>query len=319
MLKNHAVTWVYSALVQSIAGPPTRFALLGAAGFVAPRHLKAMRDVNGTLMAAMDPCDSVGVLDRYFPDAPFFSDEEAFWQALARDSDPPRYVAVCTPSHLHARQVERALRMGISVMCEKPLALSCAGLDRLERAEGTAGARAHTILQLRMHPAIVELRRKLHEVSPGTPCRVRVTYITPRGPWYDASWKGDHEKSGGIVMNIGVHVLDLLLWLFGPVEAHETHSISRHQAAGELRLERAHVTWLLSIDQRDAPGVIGSAAARACRKLEIDGTVIELSDGFEDLHSEVYRRTLAGGGFRISDARPAIELIERLTGGAKLK
>ena len=290
----------------------TRFALTGLAGYVAPRHLRAILDTGHRLVAAADVHDSVGVVDGYFPDAAFFTEHERFdrhLEKLRRQGEGVDVVSVCSPNYLHDAHVRLALRVGADALCEKPLVLNPWNLDALAELEREYGRRVWTVLQLRTHPALAALKEQLSD-SPDRPS-VRLTYVAPRGRWYRYSWKGDVEKSGGIATNIGVHLFDLVLWLFGPVESQAVHLQEPERAAGRLALARADVEWFLSVDvadrPRDAPP--GPAGYRA---ITVDGRDVEFSEGLEHLHTKVYRRTLAGDGFGIDDARPSIELVHAI-------
>ena len=291
------------------------FALTGLAGYIAPRHLQAIRDTGNRLVAAVDPHDSVGLIDSYFPDAAFFTEVERFDRHLellrrGPESERVRYVSVCSPNHLHDAHIRLALRTGADAICEKPLVLNPWNLDQLAEIESESGQRVCTILQLRVHPALVALRERIQSDS-GRQHHVRLTYVTSRGTWYHYSWKGDPKRSGGIATNIGVHFFDLLQWLFGSAEAQQVHLLEPEKAAGTLELQHADVEWFLSLDPADLPdGVRG--AAPTYRSITVDGDEVEFSGGFRDLHTLVYERTLAGGGFGLEDARPSIELVHRI-------
>lgn len=288
------------------------FALIGAAGYIAPRHMEAIRATGNDLIAAVDPHDSVGILDSYFPDCSFFTEIERFdrhLEKLRRSGDEARvhYLSVCSPNYLHDAHVRLALRVKAHAICEKPLAANPWGLDGLEEIEAETGCRVYTVLQLRVHPALVALRERLRSES-GPRREVVLSYVTRRGRWYQYSWKGDSGKSGGVVLNIGVHFFDLLMWLFGPAEASEVHELGQTRAAGALELERARVRWFLSVDGRDLPEECIETGQRAFRSITIDGQELEFSNVFRDLHTAVYEDILAGRGYGIADARPAIEL-----------
>ena len=294
---------------------PRDFALTGVAGYVAPRHLEAIRVTGNRLVAALDPHDSVGVLDRYFPDAAFFTEYERFdrhLEKLRRGSDENRVdvISVCAPNHLHDAHVRLALRIGADAICEKPLVLNPWNLDALSDLEVESGRRVWTVLQLRVHPVLSGLRQRLS----GSDRRhqVRITYVTPRGQWYRYSWKSRVERSGGIITNIGIHLFDLMLWLFGVPDRVAVHVNEQDRAAGYLSLERADVSWLLSIDGRDVRGPHPNQQLTPFREIMVDGENIDFTGGFTDLHTEVYRATLQGDGFGIDDARPSIELVHRL-------
>ena len=294
----------------------SNFAITGVAGYVAPRHLKAIRDTGNRLVAAVDPHDSVGILDSYFPDVAFFTEFERFDRHLEKLRRGPEegkvhYVSMCSPNHLHDAHIRLALRVGADAISEKPLVLNPWNLDALCELEAETGRRVYTVLQLRVHPVLVELRRKLME-TPETRHEVRLTYITSRGPWYRYSWKGSEQRSGGVITNIGIHFFDLLMWLFGGVEHSEAHLREPERAGGKLTLQRADVTWFLSINRTDLPFEPEPGKRTTHRSITVDGKEIEFSGCFTDLHTRVYEETLAGRGFGIDEARPSIELVHRL-------
>ncbi|MBJ92916.1 MAG: oxidoreductase [Rickettsiales bacterium] len=293
------------------------FGLIGAAGFVAPRHLQAISSVGGRLLAAVDPHDSVGVLDRYFPEARFFPEIERFdrhLEKLRRLSDDERvhYMSICTPNYLHDAHVRLALRLRAHAICEKPLVINPWNLDQLAELEQDTGCRVYTVLQLRHAPALAALKQRLTKETPDKTAEVDLAYVTRRGPWYLNSWKGNEERSGGIASNIGIHFFDLLLWLFGSVERSELHLNRPDKMAGALQLERARVRWFLSVDGRDLPETSREAGQFAYRSLRVDGEELEFSQGFGDLHQRVYEAILAGRGEGISEARPAISLVRSI-------
>ncbi len=293
------------------------FALIGAGGFVAPRHLKAIHDTGNRLLAATDPNDSVGVLDKYFPQARFFPETERFdryLEKVRRQSEQGRvhYVSVCSPNYLHDAHVRLALRVRANAICEKPLVITPWNVDALAELEEEYGCRVYTVLQLRLLPSLVRLREELRAGRQDRMAEIELSYVTPRGPWYYVSWKGNQAKSGGIAMNIGVHFFDLLLWLFGSCQNSELHLKEDGKMAGLLELERATVKWFLSLDRRDLPEGHPVDENPAFRSLTIDGSQVEFSAGFTDLHTEVYRDILSGGGFGPRDARPSIELVHRI-------
>jgi UDP-N-acetyl-2-amino-2-deoxyglucuronate dehydrogenase len=300
---------------------PVVFAMTGVAGYVAPRHLEAIRATGHRLVAATDPHDSVGVIDRFFPEAAYFTEFERFDRHLERlrrlsDHDRVRMISICAPNHLHDAHVRLALRIGADAICEKPLVLNPWNLDALSGLEEESGQRVWTVLQLRLHPELLGLRARI--AASHSRHAVKVTYVTPRGPWYRYSWKGDVERSGGIMTNIGIHLFDLMLWLFGGVDRAAVHVNEAQRAAGTLTLERADVSWLLSIDRRDLPSTGGTDPPSSFREIEIDGQCIDFAAGFTHLHTEVYRATMSGGGFGIEDARPSIELVYRLRRAAPI-
>lgn len=293
------------------------FALVGAAGFVAPRHMRAIRDSGGQLLAVADPHDAVGIVDEFFPNVKYFREIERldrFLEKLRRRDPAERvhFVSICSPNYLHDAHVRLALRVRAHAICEKPLVIKPWNLDPLRELEAETGCRIHTVLQLRLHPAIVELRRKLQERPPRTRAEIELTYVTRRGPWYHLSWKGDEEKSGGLVANIGIHFFDMLIWLFGPPERAVVHLRDPRCAAGCLDLERARIRWFLSVSAADLPATAVEKGAAAYRSLTIDGEEVDFSSGFADLHTLVYRDILSGGGFGTEDARPSIEAVHMI-------
>jgi len=293
------------------------FALTGAAGFVAPRHLKAIKDTGNCLVAAVDPHDAVGVLDRYAFDVRFFTEIERFDRHLEKlrrgpAADRVDYVSVCSPNYLHDAHIRLALRVGADVICEKPLVINPWNLDALQELEREAGKRVNTVLQLRLHPQLIALRDQLLSAPARDLHEVCLTYITARGGWYDVSWKGSEERSGGIVTNIGIHFFDLLIWLFGPVVGCEVHLRERRRMAGYLQLERARVRWFLSCESSDLPFTPKAGVKTTFRSITVDGEEVEFSEGFTDLHTRVYEEAIAGRGFGIEDSRPSIELCHRL-------
>lgn len=290
------------------------FALIGVGGFIAPRHLQAINDTGNTLVAALDPKDSVGIMDRYFPQADFFTEFERFErhaEKLKRDGKGKeiQYVSICSPNYLHDSHIRFALRMGAHAICEKPLVINPRDLDALEELEKKyRKGSISTILQLRVHPTIVGLKKQVDAEPVRKKHDIDLTYITPRGKWYFASWKSDRAKSGGVAMNIGVHFFDMLTWIFGKVKSVELHHFDDVRAGGFVELEKARVRWFLSCNIDDLPKE-RRADVKAYRVMTIDGKELEFSEGFTDLHTEVYKRTLAGKGFGISDVRPSIQLV----------
>ncbi len=293
------------------------FALLGAAGFVAPRHLKAIADTQNTLAAAADPHDSVGVLDRYFPNARFFTEIERFdrhLEKLRRKGEEERvhYVSICSPNYLHDAHVRLALRLNAHAICEKPLVISPWNLDQLAEIEAESQGRVFNTLQLRYHPTVMALKERFAQEQNREKTEVVLTYITRRGAWYHTSWKGDVQRSGGLGLNIGVHFFDLLISLFGSVQHSEVHLNEAARMSGALELEWARVRWFLSVDVNDLPHSVKEAGGYAFRALTFDGQEIDLSSGFTDLHTEVYRQILKGNGPGIEDARPSCELVYKI-------
>ncbi|MDD5090855.1 MAG: Gfo/Idh/MocA family oxidoreductase [Candidatus Wallbacteria bacterium] len=293
------------------------FALIGAAGYIAPRHMKAISETGHNLVAATDPHDSVGILDSHFENVSYFREFERFdrhLEKLKRKGEESRvhYVSICSPNYLHDAHIRFALRIGADAICEKPLVLNPWNLDALSEIEGESGRRINTILQLRLHPSIIELKKSLSSTFAGGSTakpEIVLTYITSRGNWYLYSWKGEAAKSGGLATNIGVHFYDMLLWLFGPVLKSEVHLANEKKAAGYLELSRARVRWLLSIDRSDLPFPAVPGKQTTYRSITMDGQEIEFSGGFTDLHTESYKHILAGQGFGIPDVRPTIDLV----------
>jgi len=292
-----------------------KFGITGVAGYVAPRHLKAIKDTGNVLIAAADPHDSVGILDQYFPEAAFFTEIERFDRhidKLRRDGKGIEYLSICAPNNLHDAHIRLALRNNAHAICEKPLVLNPWNLDLLEKLEEEYGKKIYTVLQLRVHPSLSALKDKIEKENRAGKYKVELTYITSRGKWYDYSWKGDIQRSGGVATNIGIHFFDLLMWLFGkPVNANTLLNKS-DKVRGELELEHADVSWYLSIDKKDLPDELRKNGRATYRSIKIDGNEIEFTEGFTDLHTEVYKRTLAGNGFTISDARASIEFVQGL-------
>ena len=292
-----------------------RFVLLGAAGFVAPRHMRAIRDTGNELAAAMDPNDSVGVLDSHFPNAAFFTTFEelsAFVEQQADLEAPVDYYSVCSPNHLHEAHVTAGLHAGCNVICEKPLVLTVEAVDRLVALEANSPGSASTILQLRLHPTIIGFRNEMRKATGDTKTEVDLTYITSRGNWFLKSWKGQEDKSGGIAANIGIHFFDMLCWVFGPVQEVRLHSMTPMKAAGYLEFANARVRWFLSIDRSDLPPAVTDAGKTTFRNVTIDSQDLEFSDGFVDLHTQSYAHILDGGGYPVSEARQAIEIVETM-------
>jgi UDP-N-acetyl-2-amino-2-deoxyglucuronate dehydrogenase len=291
--------------------------MTGAAGFVAPRHLKAIKDTGNRLVAAADPHDAVGILDRYWFNVRFFTEIERFdrhLEKLRRGPDDERvdYVSICSPNYLHDAHIRLALRVGADAICEKPLVINPWNLDALEELERETGRRVCTVLQLRLHPDLIALRERLRAERPSTPHRVSLTYITARGSWYDVSWKGREDRSGGLVTNIGIHFFDLLIWLFGDVRTSELHLRQEKRMAGWMALDRAEVTWFLSAEARDLPFEPQPGVKTTFRSITVDGHEVEFSEGFTNLHTRVYEEIFAGRGFGIADARPSIALTSNL-------
>ncbi len=293
------------------------FAIIGVGGYVAPRHLKAIKDTDNNLVAAVDPSDSVGILDSHFKDVRFFVEFERFDRHIeklrrSKDEQPIEFISICSPNYLHDAHVRFALRVNADAICEKPLVLNPWNIDALAELEKESGRKIYTVLQLRVHPALIALRKKLLAQKSGRKHDVCLTYITSRGRWYQVSWKGQLERSGGLATNIGVHFFDLLIWLFGPVENSEVHVSDQTRVGGSLELERARVNWYLSIDRQDLPEVAVKEGKPTYRSITIDGEEVEFSGGFTDLHTVVYQDILNGGGFGLEDARPSVELVHSI-------
>jgi UDP-N-acetyl-2-amino-2-deoxyglucuronate dehydrogenase len=291
------------------------FALIGAGGYIAPRHMKAIKETGNNLLAAIDKHDSVGVLDSYFPDADFFIEFERFdrhLEKLKRQGIQTDYVTVCSPNYLHDSHIRFGLRIGANVICEKPLVLNPWNVDALMEMEKETGKQVFTILQLRLHPAIIALRKKVQEAPPGKKYEVDLRYITSRGHWYHISWKGDVQKSGGIATNIGVHFFDMLLWIFGDVIENNVTQHTADTASGTLILGKANVNWFLSINANTLPNEAVSAGKRTFRSLTIDGEQFEFSDGFTELHTRSYEEVLAGRGFPLTETKKSIELVHSI-------
>ncbi len=291
------------------------FALIGVAGFIAPRHLQAIKDTGNNLVAALDKFDSVGVMDSYFPQADFFTEFERFdrhLEKLRRQGKKIDYVSICSPNYLHDSHIRFALRHQADAICEKPLVLNPWNLDALAEIEKETGKKVYTILQLRLHPAIQALKKQIEQAPKEKHFNVALRYITSRGHWYHHSWKGDESKSGGVATNIGVHFFDMLLWIFGKAKAHRVNQIENDHVSGVLELERATVKWDLSINANHLPEEAKSTGKRTYRSLQIEGKEIEFSEGFADLHTKCYEQILAGQGFGLDDSRPSIETVYQL-------
>lgn len=291
------------------------FALIGAAGYIAPRHLKAIKDTGNELLAAYDKFDSVGRLDSFFPECSFFTENELFdrhCSKLQNSSTPLQWMSVCTPNYTHDAFIRYGLRLGCDVICEKPVVLNPYNIDALEKVEEETGHKAYNILQLRLHDSIAALKKKVDEGPQDKIYDVDLTYITSRGRWYYTSWKGDVHKSGGIATNIGVHFYDMLQWIFGPVEQNIVHVMSFDRVAGFLLLKKARVRYFLSINADCLPENAVQGEKRTYRTLSIDGDEFEFSQGFTELHTLSYQKILAGEGFRISEARPCIEIVSQI-------
>ena len=296
------------------------FAMLGASGFVAPRHMKAIHSLGHTLKAACDPYDGVGILDRYFPNCRFFTEVERFDRYLERcrrqgGGESIDYLSICSPNYLHDAHCRLAIRSGAAAICEKPLVISPWNLDQLSTLEAEHGQRIYTVLQLRLHESVKALKAQLEAQQrerPNERTQMELTYITRRGQWYHQSWKGSSHKSGTLAMNIGIHFFDMLLWLFGGVSEQRVHVRDDTKVGGVLSLANADVRWLLSIDAADLPETSIAQGHHAYRALKMGEGSFDFSTGFDDLHTKVYSDILGGGGYGVEDARPAIELVHQI-------
>jgi UDP-N-acetyl-2-amino-2-deoxyglucuronate dehydrogenase len=289
------------------------FAITGIAGFVAPRHLEAIRATGNRLIAAVDPHDAVGILDRYAFDVRFFTEIERFDRHLEKlrrgpEEDRVHFLSICSPNYLHDAHIRMALRVGADAICEKPIVINPWNLDALEELERETGRHVCTILQLRLHPAVVALRKRIADGDPAHRYKVNLTYMTSRGRWYQVSWKGMKERSGGLATNIGIHFFDMLLWLFGPLVRSEVHTRDEWRTGGELELAKADVSWFMSADPSDLPFEAVAGKKTTFRNISVDGDAFEFSEGFTDLHTRSYEQIIAGDGFGIADARASIEL-----------
>lgn len=292
-----------------------QFALIGAAGYIAPRHMKAIKETNNDLVAAMDINDSVGIIDSYFPKAAFFTEFERFdrhLEKLKRADHKVDYISICSPNYLHDAHIRFGLRYGSDVICEKPVVLNPWNIDALEELEQESGKHIYNILQLRLHPSIIALKDKVARASDDKIFELDLTYITSRGNWYYTSWKGNKEKSGGIATNIGVHFFDMLHWVFGEVKKNIVHIHTHDRAAGYLEFDKARVRWFLSINADMIPTALLNLGKRTYRSINIEGDELEFSDGFTDLHTESYDHILNGKGLRISESRTAIEIVHQI-------
>ena len=291
------------------------FALIGAAGYIAPRHLKAIKSTGNNLLAAFDPFDSVGIMDSYFPDSDFFVEFERFDRhvdKLKRKNKPIDFVSVCSPNYLHDSHIRFGLRNNADVICEKPIVLNPWNIEALQEIENETGKHIYSILQLRLHPSIVALREKVLKGPKDKVYDVDLTYLTSRGHWYYTSWKGDITKSGGIATNIGVHFFDMLTWIFGPVKSNIVHVHSYDRAAGYLELENARIRWFLSINEETIPEALRSQGRRTFRSIQIERQELEFSDGFTDLHTRSYEAILSGNGFRIEETKTPIQIVHHI-------
>ncbi len=289
-----------------------RFALIGSAGYIADRHMKAIKETGNELICASDRFDVMGRIDSFFPDAEFFLEIEnldKYMDDLRRDGHPIDYVSICTPNYMHPSHIRFALRNGANAICEKPLVIYPEDMHIIKDIEAETGRRVYTVLQLRYHPAILALRKEI-EAAGSQMHEIDLSYITTRGKWYSKSWKGDVLKSGGIATNIGIHFFDMITWIFGGVKENTVHFYGPDKAAGFLQLERARVRWFLSLDYNDLPPQATTKGMRTYRSITVNGREIEFSGGFTDLHTVTYQNILSGNGFGIDDARESIELTD---------
>ena len=295
-----------------------KFALIGAAGYIAPRHMKAIKDTGNNLVVALDKCDSVGIIDSYFPEADFFIEFERFDRhvdKLKRNGQKIDYVSITTPNYLHDAHIRWALRSGCDAICEKPLVLNPWNIDALKEIEKETGKKVNTILQLRLHPSIIALKERVTKELQENPDKVYdvdLTYLTSRGKWYFISWKGDESKSGGIATNIGVHFFDMLTYIFGEVEENTVHVKTEYANAGFLKLKHANVRWFLSVIYEYIPDEIKAKGQRTYRSITVDGEEIEFSGGFTELHTRSYEEILKGNGFGLDDAKLSIDIVSTI-------
>lgn len=292
-----------------------RFALIGAAGYIAERHMRAIKETGNALVCASDRFDVMGKIDSYFPNAEFFLEHEnldRYMDDLRMSGTPIDYVSICTPNYMHPSHIRFALRNGAHAICEKPMVIHPSEMRIIKEIEAETGKRVFTVLQLRHHKAILDLKKQIDAAGDDKFYSINLNYITTRGNWYFKSWKGDVNKSGGIATNIGIHLFDMLIWIFGSVNDCRVHVYEPHKATGTLKLKKAEVKWKLSLDERDLPDSALKAGKRTFRSINVDGTEVEFSNGFTDLHTETYRNILTGQGFGIDDARESIELTEQI-------
>jgi UDP-N-acetyl-2-amino-2-deoxyglucuronate dehydrogenase len=291
---------------------PKNFGIIGIAGYIAVRHLKAIKDTGNNLLACLDKFDSVGLIDSYFPESDFFVEFERFdrhFDKLKRTGTKIDYVSICSPNYLHDSHIRFALRHKAEAICEKPIVLNPWNIDALQEIENETGHRVYTVLQLRLHPKILELREKILNSPKNKIHDIDLTYITSRGNWYNISWKGDIHKSGGVATNIGVHFFDMLGWIFGKTKTNTVHLSEYNKAAGYLELENARVRWFLSLDYNDIPKTVKESGKRTYRSIKVDGMEVEFSEGFADLHTMTYLEILAGKGYGLQDAKQSIETV----------
>jgi len=291
---------------------PKKFAIIGVGGYIAVRHLKAIKDTGNILLASLVASDSVGIIDSYFPDSHFFVEFERFDRhidKLRRAGTQVDYVSICSPNYLHDSHIRFALRSGANAICEKPLVLNPWNIDALKEFEDESGKKIFNVLQLRLHPVLIDLKNKIDQSKSDKKHDIDLTYITSRGNWYFISWKGELHKSGGIATNIGIHFFDMLIWIFGNVKENIVHVLQHNKAAGYLELEKARVRWFLSLDYNDLPMKVKEQGKRTYRSIILDNQEIEFSEGFTDLHTQTYKEILAGIGFGLKEDRPSIETV----------
>lgn len=289
---------------------PKNFGIIGVAGYIAVRHLHAIKETGNNLLASLDRFDSVGRIDSYFPESDFFVEFERFdrhFDKLKRTGTKIDYVSICSPNYLHDSHIRFALRHQAEAICEKPIVLNPWNIDALQEIENETGRKIYTVLQLRLHPKIVELREKIRNGPKGKVYDIDMTYVTSRGNWYSISWKGDIQKSGGVATNIGIHFFDMLSWIFGNTKKNIVHISEPHKAAGYLELENARVRWFLSLDYNDIPDSVKASGQRTFRSITVGGEKIEFSEGFADLHTLTYKEILAGRGFGLKEAHQSVE------------
>ncbi|MGM0666766.1 MAG: Gfo/Idh/MocA family protein [Bacteroidota bacterium] len=299
-------------------GKENNFGLIGVAGYIAVRHLEAIKKTGNILLASLDPFDSVGIIDSYFPDSDFFVEFERFdrhFEKLKRSGIKVDYVSICSPNFLHDSHIRFALRHQADAICEKPIVLNPWNIDALQEIEKETGKKVYTVLQLRLHPSVIALREKIKREKQNSKYDIDLSYITSRGNWYKFSWKGDIQKSGGVATNIGIHFFDMLGWVFGEVQTNHVHLLEENKAAGYLELENARVRWFLSIDHNDLPEAVLSKGQRTYRSIMIENNEIEFSGGFTDLHTETYRHILGGKGFGLEDARNSVKTVYEIRNG----
>jgi len=293
-----------------------KFALIGAAGYIAPRHMRAIKDTGNEIVALLDKSDSVGIIDSYFPQAEFFTEFERFDRHLEKlrrqNGQQVDYVSICSPNYLHDAHIRFALRIGADAICEKPIVLNPWNVDALAEISEKTNKNIYTILQLRLHPAVRKLKDRVDALTDDRTFNVDITYVAPRGRWYEVSWKGDLSKSGGVTTNIGVHFFDMVRWIFGEVKDSTVHLSEPTRAGGMLELARARVRWFLSLDEADLPSAATSRKAKTWRSIAIDGEELDFSEGFTDLHTDSYKAILSGSGFGLEDARAAVEIVSHI-------